>query len=230
MQKWPVGGSIALNSLSKRLTAIIEVCGYAALKKISYCPWRSKNMMITCTQCKTLEDKFTSSPTVFFVTNKIIHGGLQGGRADGGDSTRLNIKTFSVLMMRVTGTRALHSPAWAASPFSASCRRRERLDLPGRRVGQSPWPADPAGSEPETKPRTPGRTQTHVPERFPHSPASFPTINEKRQQNWSSQTATSSSSGLSYISNTRWLHCIDLVIYSVYAFNIATLIWKLLNG
>lgn len=33
MQEWPVGGSIALSSLDKRLTAIIEVRGYAALKK-----------------------------------------------------------------------------------------------------------------------------------------------------------------------------------------------------
>lgn len=31
IQEWPVGGSIALSSLDKKLTAIIEV--YAALKK-----------------------------------------------------------------------------------------------------------------------------------------------------------------------------------------------------
>lgn len=76
---------------------------------------------------------------------------------------------------------ALNSPAWAAAPSSASCRRGEHLDLPGPRGGQSPSPADPPGSEPETKPRKLGRSQTHEPERSPHSQGSFPEIHEKKK-------------------------------------------------
>lgn len=72
------------------------------------------------------------------------------------------------------GRRSVHSPAWAASPSSAFCSRQERPGQPGPREGQSPWPEDPPGCEPETERRTPGRSQTHVPERFPHSPASSP--------------------------------------------------------
>lgn len=119
-------------------------------------------------------DEFTSSPTVFFVSNKIVHGGLEGA-----------VETEEVKFFRISSSwqwreeKSLTPPAWEASPSLISCRRRERLDLPWRHVGQSPWLADPPDSEPEIKPRKPGRSRTRVPERFPHSPVSFPKAEKK---------------------------------------------------
>lgn len=102
-----------------------------------------------------------------------------------------DFKTFKTwyerwrLQIVTTGGRAPCSPAWAASPSSVSYRRQEHLDLPGPHGGRSPWPSDPPGSEHETRPRKPGRSQTLVPEIFPHSPMSFPEIDEKQiRMNW----------------------------------------------
>lgn len=97
-----------------------------------------------------------------------------------GSSAALSCQSTCLQIMTVTRAAALHSPAWAAAPSSVSCRRRAHLDPPWPHAGRSPWPSGPPGSELGTGPRKPGRSQTHVPERFPHSPVSFPEINETR--------------------------------------------------
>lgn len=168
----------------------VEVCGCNHLRNPN-CPKRNKiQIMHTVHNVTEDVDEFTSSTRIFFVTNKIIHGSLQGAveteevilqdwiQREHVSSAALHYQYLHVMTMR--WGRALHAPAWAVSPSSVSCRRREHPDLPWLRVGQSPWPADPPDSEPETKPRKPGRSQTHVPERFPRSPVSFPKMGKKK--------------------------------------------------
>lgn len=106
-----------------------------------------------------------NSAIVFFVVNKVVHGSLEQDRGDNSENTS---RDFQQLFW------AWSSPAWAASPSSVSYRKQEHLDPPWPPGGQSPWPAGPPNSEPETEPRMLGRSQTHVPVRFQHNPESFP--------------------------------------------------------
>lgn len=106
-----------------------------------------------------------NSAIVFFVVNKVVHGSLEQDRGEKSENTS---RDFQQLFW------ARPSPAWAASPSSVSYRKQEHLDPPWPPGGQSPWPAGPPNSEPETEPRMLGRSQTHVPVRFQHNPESFP--------------------------------------------------------
>lgn len=65
-------------------------------------------------------------------------------------------------------------PAGGVCPFSASCRTSERPGSPGQLVGRSPWHEAPPDCGLETGLRKPVRSQTHGPERSPHSPESCP--------------------------------------------------------